>query len=324
MQEQPHASTQDHLQGEDLLTKLSPSSIPMVRTKKQQKARLKLAPYLFVIPFILFFLILFIGPTVYSLILSFYRYRGYGPATFIGLQNYVALFQYDVFWQELWNTVFYWLVHVFPMMFLAFFLALLVRSRLAKLPNVVKPILFLPNVMAVVAASLVFQNLFGTDYGVVNQLLHLKIDWLHNFTLTRFVVVALILWRNTGWWFIVYLVGLTSINPDLEEAATIDGASVWQRLRFIILPLMRNTFLFAFVIDAVGSMRLFTEPNVLLQTGGGTANPEAAPLLNILLDNLNSGNFGRAAAVGWMLFLLGIVAAVIQFRAFKRNPQEVE
>ncbi len=291
--------------------------------QKRRRKRIKLAPYLFILPFVLFFLILFVGPTIYSLILSFYRYRGYGAAVFVGWQNYNALWQYGVFWSELRNTIFYWLVHVIPMMALAFLLALLVRSKLAAWPTFLKPVLFLPNVMAIVAASLVFQSFFGTDYGVMNQLLHIKVDWLHNYAITRYVVVALVLWRNTGWWFIVFLVGLTSINPDLEEAAHIDGATLWQRLRFIILPLMRNTFLFAFVIDAIGSMRIFTEPNVLLAGGGSMANPEVAPLLNMLVDNLNNGNFGQAAAVGWVFFLLGIVAAVIQFRVF-RGSEEVE
>ncbi len=278
-----------------------------------------LAPYLFILPFVLSFVVLFLGPAIYSLVLSFFRYKGYGDARFIGLSNYLTTINYHVFWTAVGNTVFYWLAHVFPMMIIAFGLAALVRSRLVAFKRVFKPILFLPNIVAVVAASLVFQSLFGTQYGVINSLLGMQIPWLQDPTLTKIAVVALIVWRNVGFWFIVFLAGLTSINPELEDAARIDGATTWQRLRFVTLPLMRPIFLFAFVIDAIGSFQLFTEPNVLMGRAGALAPPDSAPMLNVLVVNLRSGNFGQAAAVGWLLCLIVAVASVVQFRLFRDN-----
>lgn len=276
-----------------------------------------LAPYAFIAPFILAFLVLFLGPALYSLGLSFYRYKGYGPAHFIGLSNYIATLDYHAFWSALGNTVFYWLAHVIPLMIIAFLVAVFVRSKLVPAKGIVKPILFLPNIVAIVAASLVFQSLFGTEYGVINSLLGVKVPWLQDYGLARIVVVVVLVWRNVGFWFVVFLAGLTSISPEIDDAARIDGATTWQRLRFITIPLMRNIFLFAFVIDAISSFQLFTEPNVLMARAGTLAAEPVAPLLNLMVINLRSGNFGQASAVSWILFVLIALASFAQFRLFR-------
>lgn len=167
-----------------------------------------LAPYLFILPFIASFVLLFVGPAAYSFVLSFYRYKGYGEARFIGFANYVATLNYHVFWTMLGNTMFYWLAHTLPLMSVAFLLALLVRSRLVRAKNFFKPILFIPNVLAVVAASLVFQSLFGTQYGVINSIFGMQIPWLQDPTLSKLVIVILLVWKNFGFWFVVFLAGL--------------------------------------------------------------------------------------------------------------------
>jgi ABC-type sugar transport system permease subunit len=283
-----------------------------------------LAPYLFISPFILAWLTLFIGPAIYSLVLSFFRYKGYGTATYIGIQNYQSILTYHVFWTMLRNTIFYWLAHVIPLMTFAFLLAVLVRSKLVRWKSFFKPVIFLPNVIAVVASALVFQSLFGTQYGVLNSLIGAQIPWLQDPKLTRYVVVLLLVWRGVGWWFVIFLAGLTAINTEVEEAALVDGASAWQQMRHITLPLMRNTFLFAFVIDAISSFRLFTEVNVLVGTGGGLAPVAVAPILNLLLSNLRGAQFGMSAAVGWILFVLVVAVTYIQFRLFQENAEGVE
>ena len=207
-----------------------------------------------------------------------------------------------------------------PLIPLSFLLALLVRSRLIKGQHFIKPIVFLPQVVAVVAATLVFQTLFSTEYGVINMILHRKIQWLQDYNLAHWVVVILLIWRGLGFWFVVFLAGLTSINPELEEAALVDGASAWDRLWYLLVPLLRNVFLFAFVIDAINSMRLYTEPNILL-AGPGTADPQVAPILNLLVTNLNNGDFGQSAATGWLLFILTLAISVVQFVLFRSGEE---
>lgn len=272
-------------------------------------------PYLFLLPFFLLFLVVTIGPYGYALILSFFRYRGYGTATFVGMENYLSVLQYHVFWTELGNTLFYWAAHALPLLIIAFLLACLVRWKFIRGAKIFKPIIFLPNILAIVAVSLVFQNLFATQYGVVNQLFHITLPWLETAALSRWVVVLLLIWRNLGFWFVIFLAGLTTISPALDEAATIDGATAWQRLRFVTLPLMRPIFFFAVLYDAITSMRLYTEPNVLT-AGGSLAQPDAAPVLNLLVTNLNAGSFGASSAVGWLLFVVTIVVAGVIFGIF--------
>jgi ABC-type sugar transport system permease subunit len=292
------------------------TTVPAPPTRRSILRSKTLTPYFFIAPFLLTFLAFTIGPDIYALVLSFYRYRGYGSATFVGWENYHAVLTYHVFWTELSNTLFYWLAHTLPLIVIAFGLAVLVRSKVLRGRSWFKPIIFVPNVIAVVAASLVFQNLFSTQYGVINTLFHLHIAWLEDPTVTRWVVVLLLIWRNLGFWFVVFLAGLTSINPDLEEAAIVDGANAWQRLRYIIVPLMRNIVFFAFIIDAITSMSLYTEPNVLT-AGGSLAIPPVAPVLNLLIVNLNNGVFGQSAAVGWLVFLLTAVIATVVFGLFR-------
>ncbi len=272
--------------------------------------------YLFIAPFCLIFLLFGVGPDIYSFVLSFERYAGFGTATPVGLSNYLTILQYHVFWTELGNTIFYWLAHALPLIPLAFFLAFLVRSRLIKGQRFWKPVIFLPQVMTIVAVSLVFQSLFSTQYGVVNELFHAHIAWLEDYSLTKWVVVFMLIWQGLGFWFVVFLAGLTSIDPSLEEAAIVDGSSVWQRLRYVILPLMRNVFFFAFTIDAISSMRLYTQPNVLVSRAS-LADPEVAPLLNLLVTNLQGGSFGQSAAVGWLLFVITIAISLIMFVVFR-------
>ena len=281
----------------------------------------RIAPYLFIGPFLFSFVVLFAGPAIYSLVLSFYSYRGYGHARFVGLANYISTLQYHTFWTMLQNTVFYWLCHAVPLIGLAFFLAVFVRSKFVPAKAFFKAAFFLPGTIAVVAASLVFQSFFGTKYGALDSLLGVGIPWLQEAGLSKVVIVILLIWRNVGFWFVVFLAGLTSINPELDDAARIDGATAWQRMRFITIPLMRPMFLFAFVIDAINSFQLFTEPNVLLARGGALADESVAPLLNLLVMDLRSGGFGRASAVAWILFLLIAVVSFVQSRILSTNTE---
>ncbi len=281
-----------------------------------------LAPYLFISPFVLSFLILFVGPAAYAFILSFFRYKGYGSMTYVGLGNYKSILTYHVFWTELANTILYWLAHVFVMMICAFLLAVLVRSTLVSRKGLYKPLIFTPNILATVATALVFQSMFGTQYGVINGIFGTHIPWLQDYGIAKWVVVFMLIWHGIGWWFVIFLAGLTTINPEVEEAAVVDGASGWQRLRHVTIPLVRNVFIFAFVIDAIGSFRLFNEPNVLVARSGTLANPDMAPLLNLLMDNLRSALFGQAAAVGWILFLLVVIVSYVQFRLLRSSGSE--
>jgi ABC-type sugar transport system permease subunit len=277
----------------------------------------------FVSPFIVVFGVFSIWPDIYSLLLSFERYAGYGPTQHVGLANYRALFAYSSFWAEVTNTLFYWAAHAVIVIPLAFVTAIVVRSKLVKGKALWKPLIFLPQVMSVVAVSLVWQTLFSTQYGVVNSVFGLHIQWLSDFAIARWIVVLLLVWQGLGFWFVIFLSGLTAVDPAIIEAATIDGAGTVRRTVSVVVPLMRPVILFAVVIDAIGSMSLYTQPNVLLATGGGLANPSVSTLSNLEVGNLQAGVFGQSAAAGWLLFVLTIMVTAVVFggnRLLGRSP----
>lgn len=295
---------------------------PVKARSRRRRRRLgdTLAPYLFIAPFLVSFLLFFALPSVFSIVLSFFRYNGYTAARWIGLQNYRALIESPDFRQALLNTLFYWLVPLIPLLGGAFLLAVAVRSKIAKWPSVYKPLIFVPQVMAPVASALVWRVMLSND-GVLNSVLGLHVNWLTDPHFLKWGVVLLLVWRGLGWYFVVFLAGLTSVPAELLDAAAVDGAHAWARMRYIILPLMRPTILFALVIDTIASLQLFTEPNLLVGGAGSTtgAPPSAAPVMNQVVDNVTGGQFGLASAVGWLMFVAIGVFSLIQFRLFRES-----
>lgn len=282
------------------------------RETARSKRHEKMVPYLFIAPFLISFAVFFVFPAGYSLVLSFFKYKGYGKATFVGLNNYHSLLHYSAFWKAIGNTLFYFLVHLLPVMGFAFLFAVLLQSeRIGKIRSVFKPVLFLPQVVPVMASVLTFRVIFSTYTGAINQVFGLTVSWLDDPNIMRWTVVAYSVWRSTGWFMIIYLAGLTTINPSLYEAAILDGATSAQRIFYITIPMMRSIFLFAFIMDAISSFKVYTEVNVLL-AGVGNAPTHAAPIMNLVTTNMKNGNFGMSSAAGWLLFLMILVISLVE------------
>ncbi len=285
--------------------------------KKAGRTQQKMVPYLFILPFLISYILFFLYPAIYSFVLSFYKYKGYGDATFIGISNYVSLFQYETLWKCLGNTFFYFIASFIPTMIFAFLLAMLVRSKLIlRFQAFYKPILFLPQICAVVAGALCFKIIFGERVGVFSQLLNTQIPFLTDDRYMKWTVVILITWRAIGWYFIIYLSGLTTISDEIMEAATIDGANNVQSTFLITIPLMKPIFMLAFITNAIGSLKIYTEPNLVLASNYDPPM-KAAPYINVILNNLNGSQFGMACAAGWILVMVIFILTLIQLKFFK-------
>ena len=286
----------------------------------RKRKRRKIIPWLFISPFLIAFLLFFIYPAGYSFYLSFFKYKGYGEATPVGLDNYKALLTYSVFWKSLGNTVFYFLVHFIPVMLGAFVFALALQSKhMQHLQKIIKPVLFLPQVVPIVATALIFKIIFASKSGAINQILGMDVQWLEKPDIMRWPVVVLIIWRSIGWFMVIFLAGLTTISDDLNEAATLDGAGNWQRITKITIPLMKPIFLFAFITDAISSFKIFTEPNIMT-SNSGVAPVDAQPIMNIITNHIKGGNFGMASAAGWILFAIILVVSLGQM-VLMRNKE---
>lgn len=290
------------------------------RTKKD-----KLVPYLFITPFLLSFLLFFVVPSVYSFYLSFTKYPGYGTAEWLGLENYKNILTYGRFHSALGRTFFYWIVKFIPVTVVSFMMAYCLRTKVMlhnPLSKIIKPILFLPQVCATTACALVFQIIFATQTGVVNQIFGTEVAWIENAVTSKWVVLILLIWRGTGWFMVVYLSGMTAISQDVIEASRIDGANAFQTLRLVIIPLMKQTFKFAFIMDAISSLRMYTEAAVLTAKDAGSVAREVAEgVINLLMFNLNSGNFGMACAYGWIIFVIIFVISLFILGAFKDHEE---
>ena len=289
------------------------------RRKRRRRWGNRIAPYAFIAPFLLSFVAFFLVPSIFSVALSFARYNGYTAIHWIGLQNYRSLIEDPYFREAVVNTLFYYFVPLIPLLGGGLGLALLVRSKMARWPGFYRPLIFVPQVMAPVAAALVWRVMLSNN-GIVNSITGLNTSWLFAPGAQKWGVVLLLVWRGVGWYFVVFLAGLSSIPNELLEAASVDGVKAFQRFRYVILPLLRPTIVFAVVIDTIMSLQLFTEPNLLVGSGGGAiagAPPSAAPVMNQVITNLTGGQFGLAAAVGWMMFVVIGIFSFVQFRLFR-------
>lgn len=276
---------------------------------------------LLLLPFVVLHLIFTVVPAVYSFLLSFFKYRGYGSAKFVGLDNYKNLLNVSSTWRQMGNTMIYYVAHLIPCLIIGFILAYAVYNMLGKRSQrIYKPIFYLPQLCATVAASMVFGVIFGTNIGVINQLLGTKIPFLTNLNYIKFPVIVLIIWRTMGWYFLILLSGMSTVSPDLIEAARIDGAGRLAQIRHVVLPVMKPIISFLIITETMSSIKIYTEPALVTNNVTSTAIPiAAAPFVNVIVTNLDGGQFGMASAAGWILFGVILIFTLVYLALFREK-----
>ncbi len=266
--------------------------------------------YLFISPFFILFAIFQFFPLVWSFYMSFHEWNGLGPMEPIGLQNYRVLLRDEVFHTALGNTVIYWLANGLLILPLALLLAnFLAMPHLAG-RRLMRSVMFLPYVTATVAVGLIFNMIFDFNSGLVNSLLNAvglpSVPWLTSVEISKLPVIFLNVWRLTPWYTLILLSGLQGMNPELHEAATVDGAGPVQRFFSITIPVLMPILFFCFITLTIDSFRIFTEPYILTQ--GGPGNLRHSPLCSICTSTASA--LGLASAIGYALtFILLIVSA---------------
>ena len=288
--------------------------------KKIKKYR---APYLFILPFFILFTVFQLVPTIWSVYISFTKWRGIGTPEFVGLENYKKMAIDDMFWESLLNTAIYWVTGLVLILFLAVVIASLLNSRCLKGRAFFKTATFLPNICAAIAMGLIFRMLVDENVGLVNEVLAAmgldKVPWLASTKYSKIPVILLIVWRNTPWFTMIVLSGLLNISPDYYEAATVDGATGWQKFWFITLPSISNILFFCSVTLTVDMWKIFNEPYIL--PGPGTSNTS---LFQYMYESgFNVFNMGYASAIGVIMMILLTIVSVIQFIARKRQGEVV-
>jgi multiple sugar transport system permease protein len=178
---------------------------------------------------------------------------------------------------------------------------------------------YLPVVTSIVAIAVIWRYLLHPDLGLINNLLAaVGIDgpnWLADPTLAMPAIIAMAVWRNVGFVLVIFLAGLQGIPVDLSEAARIDGASRWKEFRYVTLPMLRPTLLFASVITSIGYLQLFEEPFVM--TGGGPLDRTLSVTMYVYQQGFNFLNLGYASAIAYALFLAIVILTIVNFRLLR-------
>jgi multiple sugar transport system permease protein len=279
------------------------------------------AGYLFLAPALLLIGVFFFLPVAAALVLSFTDYDIYAlgdaaNARWVALDNYARLLRTPLFWAALKNTFYFALVGGPLSIAASLAAALLVNARATRLKGLFRTIYFIPFVTTLVAVAIVWRYLYHPRYGLLNYflgLLHLgPIDWLGDPRWAMPAIILLAVWKNFGYNMLIFIAGLQSIPEELYEAAHLDGASAVQRFRHVTLPMLGPTLLFVGVITMIGYFQLFAEPYVM--TAGGPLRATTSVVLLMYEEGFRWWRMGYAAAIAFVLFLVILVATLIQFR----------
>ena len=274
--------------------------------------------YLFLLPGLIGFLVFVFLAVVASLGISFLDWGLTGSRGFVAFNNYRDTLRDPVFWTAARNTVFY-IVTIVPLQLaLGLLLAVALNQAIRGLGGF-RLIYFLPVVTTIVAGAIVFRLVLSRTgpladvAGALGTLLGRPVrlpDFFGSVVYSKWAVVILTLWKNTGFTMVVYLAALQGVPKELYDAADVDGASFWQRFRHVSVPMISATTFFLFVLQTIGAFQLFTEPFVM--TRGGPAQ-SSEPVVQYIYDNaFRFTRMGKASAIAWFLFIFIFAFTLIQ------------
>ena len=304
-----------------------PAKEPRIRVlsfgQKLSRWDLKVSPYLYISPFFILFAIVGLFPIAYTAVISFQDWdlvRNSG--TFIGLDQYTWILTNPQFWTALRNTFSIFLLSAVPQLVIAIFIAAML-DRNIRAKTFWRTSVLLPYVMAPVAVALIFSNMFGDNHGLVNNVLTdlgvPAIPWHKDPFWSHIAIATMVNFRWTGYNALILLAAMQAVPRDYYEAATVDGAGAWRQFWNITLPSLRPTLIFVIITATIGGLQIFDEPRMYDNIGKGGA---AQQWLTITLFLYNIGwrewNFGRAAALAWILFLIILVIGLINLMVTRR------
>jgi len=284
------------------------------------------AGWVFAGPALLAISLFFVVPTLASLVLSFTDFDIYALADranlrFVGFGNYVALLQKPLFWKAMGNTLWFVVFGVPSIVLVSLAAALLVNSRMLKWRAVWRVALFAPFVTTLVATAVVWNYLLHTRYGLINYGLGKlgidPVDWLGNPSTSLPAILLFVTWKTFGYNMVIFLAALQSVSGDLLDAARVDGAGWWTRLRHVVLPTIAPTVLLVSILTVAGMFQLFAEPYVMTQ--GGPEQSTVTVLYFMYEEGFKWWNLGSGAAVAFILFLCILVVTLLQLRVARRS-----
>lgn len=301
--------------------------------EKQQKGRRKgfssqemkemLSGYLYISPFFIIFAIIGLYPAIFSLILAFQKWNGMGEMEFVGLSNFKVILSDPLFWKSVYNTIILGLMGTAPQLVIGLILAFLLNLSYLRFKAFFRVTIFMPYITSMVAVALVFSVFFSNnETALVNYIIGLfgfdPVSWKTSEWGAKIAIATMVFWRWLGYNTIIYLAGMQSIPKELYEASKIDGASIFQQLRYITIPLLKPFILLTVFFSTVGAMQLFTEPTVFLGNTAFSRDEAMTVVMYLYRDAFRLSSFGTASAAAIVLLLFIVVASAFNMMLTKR------
>ena len=271
--------------------------------------------FLFVLPSVLFTLVFFIFPLGMTIWMSLNNWPLLGQPSFSGLENYRTLATDTLFWSGLLFTTRYTLMVTPAIFILAFILAMLVNQPLRGV-SIFRTAYFIPVVIGLGTSSLLWVWLLNDRVGIINGILmdiglvKQPIIWLGNYGTAMFSIILSVVWKTVGFTMILLLTGMQAIPDELYQAAMVDGAGFWNKIRYITIPLLRSTFALALVISVIGSYLAFDQ--FYIMTRGGPQNQTITVVYWIFANAFTYFKMGYGAALSIILLIILVALSVLQ------------
>ena len=280
---------------------------------KSSSFRKRILPYLVVSPYLLHLLLFVLFPVVFSIILTFHKWNIISPMEYVGLDNFFRLFQDRLFWKAILNTLLFLVVHIPLQIVVALALAYFLTQKIF-IRGFFRASFFLPVVISGVVVTILWQQLYGLESGLINRILISlglgRVEWLTNWRVAMTSIAIMATWKNVGLYVILFLVGLQTVPTSYYEAADVEGATAWQKFRYITLPAINPTIFMVVILSTIGGFSLFIEPYIM--TGGGPLNSTLSAMLYIYKQAFEYYHMGYSATLGLFFALLIMVVVVVQ------------
>ncbi|WP_062523135.1 carbohydrate ABC transporter permease [Demequina silvatica] len=296
---------------------------PLTWRQRLGRWDVKLSPYLYIAPFWIVFAVVGLFPIVYTAFISFQDWdlvRNTGTMT--GFDNFAFVLQDREFWLSLRNTFSIFVLSSVPQIIIATFIAAMLDKNI-RAKTFWRMGVLLPYVVAPVAVALIFSNMFGDKYGLINGVLGdlgiAPIAWHVDVIPSHFAIATMVNFRWTGYNALILLAAMQAIPRDLYEAAAIDGAGTLRRFFSVTLPQIRPTMIFVIITSTIGGLQIFDEPRMYDTNGQGGSNHQWETI-TLYLYNMGwvDFDFGRAAAVAWILFIIIVAFGLLNFAVTRR------
>ncbi len=282
--------------------------------------KINIRAYIFILPISVLLISFYIVPILMSFGLSFTDYKGYGEIAFIGMSNYAKLFSDDFFITALQNTFFYVIIILPIQVVLSLFFAALIDAYCKTfLARALKTILFFPVISSMVLVSVVWRTLLNGDLSPLNQIFlifGLSMDWLSP-EMAKYSIVMISVWKNIGYFMIIYLAGLSQIPKAYYEAAKVDGASIWSEFIHITIPLLRRSTILVVFLSTMWALQIFDL--VYMLTGGGPANATTSLVFRMYEIAFKEYNVSYAMAVANVLIFISALITIAQRKLIRKG-----